>query len=91
MVSTAFISLAWIWGAIAANGTPLGVDAATRLMVAQPNPTDLKTYFLPWSVFFYSAFSTSVWLWLYATSVLASRLLLRMNNGVGFLLRVTDG
>ena len=27
---------------------------------------------------------------LYAASVLTSRVLLRMNNGVGFLLRVTD-
>ena len=42
------------------------------------------------SVFFYSAFFTSVWLWLYAASVLVSRVLLRMNSGVGFLLRVTD-
>ena len=41
-------------------------------------------------VFFYSTFLTSVWLWLYAASVLVSRVLLRMNNGVGFLLRVTD-
>ena len=39
---------------------------------------------------FYSAFFTSVWLWLYAGSVMASRLLLSMNSGVGFLLRVTD-
>ena len=39
---------------------------------------------------FYSAFFTSVWLWLYALSVPLSRLLLRMNSGVGFLLRVTD-
>ena len=31
-----------------------------------------------------------VWLWLYAASVLVSRVLLRMNSGVGFLLRVTD-
>ena len=28
--------------------------------------------------------------WLYAASVLVSRALLRMNAGVGFLLRVTD-
>ncbi len=41
-------------------------------------------------VFFSSAFFTSVWLWLYAASVLVSRVLLRMNSGVGFLLRVTD-
>ena len=40
--------------------------------------------------FFYSAFFTSVWLWLYAASVLLSRALLRMNKSVGFLLRVTD-
>jgi hypothetical protein len=42
------------------------------------------------SVFFYSTFFTSVWLWLYAASVLVSRVLLRMNSGVGLLLRVTD-
>ena len=41
-------------------------------------------------VLFLSTFFTSVWLWLYAGSVLLSRLLLRMNDGVGFLLRVTD-
>jgi hypothetical protein len=39
---------------------------------------------------FLSAFFTSVWLWLYTASVLLSRVLLRMNSGVGFLLRVTD-
>ena len=37
-----------------------------------------------------SAFFTSVWLWLYAASVPRSRVLVRMNDGVGFLLRVTD-
>jgi len=37
-----------------------------------------------------STLFTSVWLWLYAASVLVSRALLRMNSGVGFLLRVTD-
>ena len=37
-----------------------------------------------------SACFTSVWLWPYVLAVLVSRLLLRMNNGVGFLLRVTD-
>ncbi len=41
-------------------------------------------------VFYFSAFFTSAWLWLYAASVLLSRVLLRMNNGVGFLLRATD-
>ncbi len=42
------------------------------------------------SIWFYSGFFTSVWLWLYMLAVPASRILLRMNNGVGFLLRVTD-
>ena len=42
------------------------------------------------AIFFYSAFFTSIWLWLYAASVLLSRLLLRMNDGLGFMLRVTD-
>jgi hypothetical protein len=37
-----------------------------------------------------STFFTSVWLWLYALSVPFSRLLLRMNSGLGFLLKVTD-
>jgi len=39
---------------------------------------------------FLSTFMTSVWLWLFAGSVPLSRLLLGMNSGVGFLLRVTD-
>jgi hypothetical protein len=42
------------------------------------------------AVYFWSAFFTSIWLWLYAASVLLSRLLLRMNKGVGFLLKVSD-
>jgi len=37
-----------------------------------------------------TTFFTSMWLWLYIVSVLISQVLLRMNNGVGFLLRVTD-
>ena len=45
---------------------------------------------LPFGIFFYSAFTTSAWLWLYAASVLLSRVLLRMNSGLGFLLRATD-
>jgi len=45
---------------------------------------------LPLGIFFYSAFFTSAWLWLYALSVYASRGLVRMNHGVGFLLRASD-
>ena len=45
---------------------------------------------LPLGLFFYSAFFTSVWLWLYLLTWGLSRLLLRMNSGVGFLLRATD-
>lgn len=44
----------------------------------------------PPGVFLYSAFFTSAWLWLYAAAALVSRLLLRMNSGVGFLLRATE-
>jgi hypothetical protein len=47
-------------------------------------------YDMPMSVFFYSTFLTSVWLWLYAASVFVSRVLVRMSGGVGFLLKVTD-
>ncbi len=43
-----------------------------------------------WFLGFPSTFFTSVWLWLYAASVLLSRVLLKMNSGVGFLLGVTD-
>ena len=40
--------------------------------------------------FFYSAFFPSVWLWLYILAWMLSRVLVRMSDGVGFLLRVTD-
>ena len=52
------------------------------------SPGDEMTFFV--RVGFLSAFFTSVWLWLYAASVPLSRVLLRMNSGVGFLLRATD-
>jgi len=42
------------------------------------------------AVYFFSTFFASVWLSLYSVSVPLSRVLIRMNNGVGFLLRVTD-
>lgn len=42
------------------------------------------------SPFFYTAFFTSVWLWLYTLSVLVSRALVKVNAGVGFLLNLTD-
>ena len=45
---------------------------------------------LPFGVFFYSAFLTSVWLWLYAVSVVLARSLVRAGRGVGFLLKLTD-
>jgi class 3 adenylate cyclase len=48
------------------------------------------TYTMPLGLFFYSTFFTSAWLWLYAAAVLASRVMLTMNRGVGFLLRATD-
>ena len=44
----------------------------------------------PPGVFFYSAFFTSAWLWLYAGSLALSRLLIRLTDGVGFLLHATD-
>jgi hypothetical protein len=47
-------------------------------------------YSMPLGLFFYSTFFTSVWLWLYAASIFLTRILLRMNSGVGVLLRVTD-
>lgn len=44
----------------------------------------------PIKVAFLSAFFTSAWLWIYVGAVYAARVLLRMNSGVGFLLRATD-
>jgi len=41
-------------------------------------------------IYFLSAFFTSVWLWLYILAWMGSRVLVRMDNGVGFLLRATD-
>jgi len=37
-------------------------------------------------IILYSTFFTSLWLWLYALSMPLSRVLPRMNSGVGFLL-----
>ncbi|MBT3325154.1 MAG: hypothetical protein HN396_02760 [Gemmatimonadales bacterium] len=45
---------------------------------------------LPVGLFFYSAFFTSAWLWLRVMAVVASRMMLRMNHGVGFLIRISD-
>ncbi|MCG8433561.1 MAG: hypothetical protein MJA83_05985, partial [Gammaproteobacteria bacterium] len=41
-------------------------------------------------VYFYSTFFTSFWLWVYMLIVGLSRMLIRLNSGVGILLRVTD-
>lgn len=41
-------------------------------------------------IFFYSTFITSIWLWLYAIAVLISRVLLKMNSGLGHVLKATD-
>ena len=42
------------------------------------------------SFFFYSTFSTSLWLWLYGLGVVGSRLLVRLGAGAGAVLRATD-
>ena len=41
-------------------------------------------------VMFLSAFFTSVWLWLYIAATLLALTLVRMSDGVGFLIRMTD-
>ena len=80
------------WAVIMQN-TPISeaLPLSLALEVVRAMPTVFWAGgFLGPAVFFYSAFLTSVWLWLYAASVGLSRVLLRMNNGVGYLLRVTD-
>lgn len=90
---TALIALIWMWFSIAVIGRqnatvgeiasiPLGSDPRSPREIGAIGP-----FAFP---FFYSTFFTSVWLWFYAASVLLSRVLLKMNSGVGFLLRVTD-
>jgi hypothetical protein len=79
LLLTSLVSLAWIFGlAFLLDGTP----PAEQL-------DDLLGGGLS-AVWFFSGFFTSVWLWLYAASVMVSRMLLRVGGGVGFLLRVTD-
>lgn len=39
---------------------------------------------------FITTFFTSIWLWLYIVASWLSQILLRLNNGVGFLLKVVD-
>ena len=70
-----------VWLALMGVSTAIGSGVSTDL-----GPEGIYLV----RVSFLSAFFTSVWLWLYATSVLVSRLLLRMNSGVGFLLRASD-
>ncbi len=45
---------------------------------------------LPLSVFFYSAFVTSVWIWLYVLAWVFVRTVLTVGTGVSWLLRATD-
>lgn len=80
LAATSAISMASVLLVLAATGFP---DGPT-------NPLDVVTGRSEFSVFFYTAFFTSVWLWLYAASVLVSRMLVKLNAGVGFLLNVAD-
>ena len=81
LIATTAISFGFIWFVVVIfNGNPLG----------EIEPLTVVRFENMYSPYFYTAFFTSVWLWLYAASVLVSRVLLRMNSGVGFLLRVTD-
>jgi hypothetical protein len=84
--------------AIAVDGGWGFVMAATRFIgrvlwppfVPLGGPADDRIIYSFAQISFYSAFFTSVWLWLYAASVMVSRVLIRMGGGVGFLLKVTD-
>jgi hypothetical protein len=79
LILTSLVSLAWIFGlGFLVDGTPPAEQF-----------TDIVKGGLS-SIWFFSGFFTSVWLWLYAASVLVSGVLVRMGGGVGFLLKVTD-
>ncbi|MFG1691130.1 hypothetical protein ACGF5M_03050 [Gemmatimonadota bacterium] len=68
---------------------PMGLEAVGptfRILVSPGRSLDFNLV----QISFMTAFFTSVWLWIYAASVMVSRVLVRMGGGVGFLLRVTD-
>ena len=89
-VATVAISVGWMWLVIVVLGRQsFGWAQVMELLTARPYGSGSHTA-TSGSVLFYSAFFTSAWLWLYATSVLLSRVLIRMNAGVGVLLGVTD-
>ena len=80
LVATTAISMASVLLILAVTGWPDGPTG----------PLDVVTGRSEFSPFFYTAFFTSVWLWLYGASVLVSRALVKVNAGVGFLLNLTD-
>ncbi|MFC1791310.1 adenylate/guanylate cyclase domain-containing protein, partial [Gemmatimonadota bacterium] len=45
---------------------------------------------MPLGIFYYSAFMTSIWIWLYLLAWIVARGLLSVGGGISFLLRVTD-
>ena len=53
-------------------------------------PIEGETSFPVHSVLFYTTFLTSIWLWLHFLSVALASILIRVNDGVGFLLTLTD-
>ena len=91
---TALISLGSIWLFFAASHlqgyTPRNIELSSPISILVAVVSGSGGVLGFERIYFYSAFFTSAWLWLYMLSVLASRVLLRMNSGVGFLLRVTD-
>jgi len=98
---TVLVSLGWIYLLLGSPGEPFGPrDILTELFgggsmvtasgVRQPNYMLQFGFPLPLGLFFWSAFVTSVWLWLYALGTVVARALLRLGRGVGLLLRVTD-
>jgi hypothetical protein len=75
--------------------TDATLETEAAFLLSEPAPIAVAvrgavTFSQPIAIAFYSAFFTSAWLWLYAASVPVARLLLGLNSGVGFLLRVTD-
>jgi hypothetical protein len=71
-------------------GVLWAIDTWTAGRAPPFDPVDLIRGSYIWSPFFYSAFFTSVWLWIYGLAALVSQLLVRIGSGAGFLLRLTD-
>jgi hypothetical protein len=67
---------------------PAGPPAPTRSVPrGRPEPATIRAWGIPWGIFFYSAFFTSAWIWIYAVS----GSVLRLSEALGLAWRRLRG